>query len=62
MDKKELIRVLGDLDWTMARLASEMELDTSTISRWKEVPVPVDRYLRLLLRVRMLGEVLGDWL
>jgi len=54
MGKPELLSVLTRLGWTMARLSSETGIPVEQISRWEEVPLVIEKYVGLLLRVRIL--------
>lgn len=51
MKQSELKIILRKLGWSKAELARRMGYEADTVSRWKEVPKPVELYLDLVSRI-----------
>jgi hypothetical protein len=51
MDKKWLMDILARIGWSQAELARRIGVSPVTITRWKEVPGPVEAYLILVDRL-----------
>ena len=56
----ELKLALDYLGWSQAKLARRLGLNPNTVGRWSEVPVVVERYLDLAVRVKKLWDGLNE--
>jgi transcriptional regulator with XRE-family HTH domain len=55
MDQNWLIERLEYLGWTKRELSKRMDVKPYTVTRWKNIPVPVVEYLKLVCKAK------DDW-
>ena len=51
MRKADLKQILEEIGWSQAELSRRVGVSEATITRWVEVPGPVEAYIRLVYRL-----------